>query len=76
MILRNKNKNKKFLPPEILLKYLKQAALAVEYCHSLDIVHVNITAQSLYVSSEGVVKIGDFHFARNIAGLSEYVIGK
>ena len=46
------------------LAYLIPVADALAYCHKRGIVHRNLTPHSIYVTPEGLVKLGDFDFAR------------
>ena len=37
---------------------------ALDYCHSNDILHRNLTPSCIYLANDGTVKLGDFDFAR------------
>lgn len=39
-------------------------ARAIQFCHSKNIIHRNITPSSIYINNNRVLKLGDFDFAR------------
>ncbi|GFR73214.1 cyclin-dependent kinase-like 5, partial [Elysia marginata] len=45
-----------------------QLCKAVMWCHARDIIHRDIKPENLLISKDGVLKLCDFGFARNIAG--------
>jgi serine/threonine-protein kinase BUR1 len=59
--------------PEVTLKapdikcFMHQLLLGVEYLHNNDIIHRDLKAANILISEEGVIKIGDFGLAREIA---------
>ncbi|CAL1537254.1 unnamed protein product, partial [Lymnaea stagnalis] len=59
----NRSINKTVCPVATLLKFVIQAADAVEFCHYKNIVHRNITAASFSITGTDTVKLGAFHMA-------------
>ncbi|KAL6107596.1 cdkl5 [Pungitius sinensis] len=58
--------------------YIYQLIRAIHWCHKHDIVHRDIKPENLLISSEDVLKLCDFGFARNLsegtdANYTEYV---
>ncbi|KAL4656503.1 cyclin-dependent kinase-like 5 isoform X1 [Arapaima gigas] len=66
------------VPPEKVRSYIYQLIKAIHWCHKNDIVHRDIKPENLLISSDDVLKLCDFGFARNLsegdnANYSEYV---
>ncbi|BFZ14578.1 hypothetical protein BsWGS_17617 [Bradybaena similaris] len=45
-----------------------QLCKAVQWCHARNIIHRDIKPENLLISKDGILKLCDFGFARNIAG--------
>uniref|UniRef100_A0A8C9R408 Cyclin-dependent kinase-like 5 n=1 Tax=Scleropages formosus TaxID=113540 RepID=A0A8C9R408_SCLFO len=65
-------------PPEKVKNYIYQLIKAIHWCHKNDIVHRDIKPENLLISSNDVLKLCDFGFARNLsegnnANYTEYV---
>ncbi|CAL1543443.1 unnamed protein product [Lymnaea stagnalis] len=45
-----------------------QLCKAVQWCHARDIIHRDIKPENLLISKDGILKLCDFGFARNITG--------
>ena len=65
------------LSPDEVRSYIYQLCKAIEYCHRLEVVHRDIKPENLLVSSQHVMKLCDFGFARTIpqkgGALTDYV---
>ncbi|XP_062871311.1 cyclin-dependent kinase-like 5 isoform X2 [Trichomycterus rosablanca] len=66
------------VPPDKVRIYIYQLIKAIHWCHKNDIVHRDIKPENLLISSEDVLKLCDFGFARDLsegtdANYSEYV---
>lgn len=48
-------------------EYLWQILIAVEFCHSLQVIHRDVKPENILISKNNVVKLCDFGFARTIA---------
>lgn len=55
------------LPLEQALNWMKQLANGLYYAHKKDVVHQDIKADNIFITTEGDVKIGDFGLARLMA---------
>ncbi|XP_047218435.1 cyclin-dependent kinase-like 5 isoform X5 [Girardinichthys multiradiatus] len=65
-------------PPEKVRSYIFQLIKAINWCHKNEIVHRDIKPENLLISSDDVLKLCDFGFARNLsegtdANYTEYV---
>ncbi|KAM4629634.1 cyclin-dependent kinase-like 5 isoform 2-T3 [Polymixia lowei] len=66
------------VPPEKVRSYIYQLIKAIHWCHKNDIVHRDIKPENLLISSDDILKLCDFGFARNLsegndANYTEYV---
>ncbi|XP_041725831.2 cyclin-dependent kinase-like 5 isoform X3 [Coregonus clupeaformis] len=65
-------------PSDKVRNYIHQLIKAIHWCHKNDIVHRDIKPENLLISSDDVLKLCDFGFARNLsegndANYTEYV---
>ncbi|XP_076840113.1 cyclin-dependent kinase-like 5 isoform X2 [Brachyhypopomus gauderio] len=65
-------------PPDKVRNYIYQLIKAIHWCHKNDIVHRDIKPENLLISSDDVLKLCDFGFARDLsegndANYTEYV---
>ncbi|XP_022614826.1 cyclin-dependent kinase-like 5 [Seriola dumerili] len=66
------------VPTDKARSYIYQLIKAIHWCHKHDIVHRDIKPENLLISSDDVLKLCDFGFARNLsegtdANYTEYV---
>ncbi|KAJ4923771.1 hypothetical protein JOQ06_028026 [Pogonophryne albipinna] len=66
------------VPTDKVRSYIFQLIRAIHWCHKHDIVHRDIKPENLLISSDDVLKLCDFGFARNLsegtdANYTEYV---
>ncbi|XP_051929802.1 cyclin-dependent kinase-like 5 isoform X4 [Hippocampus zosterae] len=66
------------VPAEKARSYIYQLIKAIHWCHKHDIVHRDIKPENLLISSDDILKLCDFGFARNLsegtdANYTEYV---
>ncbi|XP_051528743.1 cyclin-dependent kinase-like 5 isoform X2 [Myxocyprinus asiaticus] len=65
-------------PPDKVRSYILQLIKAIHWCHKNEIVHRDIKPENLLISSNDILKLCDFGFARNLsegsdANYTEYV---
>ena len=56
-------------------KYIYQSAMALEYVHSLNMIHRDIKPHNIFIDEEKNVKLGDFGFARFDQGKNKTRLG-
>lgn len=57
-------KRKTLIPERSILKYFTQVCSAIEYIHSKRILHRDIKPANIFMTHDGVVKLGDFGLGR------------
>eukprot|EP00667_Euglena_gracilis_P012671 EG_transcript_13024 len=57
----------KLLDEETVLDWFLQLCLAVHYCHRQNLIHRDLKLQNIFITSTGVVKLGDFGVSREVA---------
>ena len=60
------------LPPDIVKMYIYQLCLAIDWCHSHDVIHRDIKPENLLINARGhELKLCDFGFARVMGSAAE-----
>ncbi|XP_030642542.1 cyclin-dependent kinase-like 5 [Chanos chanos] len=57
--------------PDKVKSYIYQLLKAIHWCHTNDIVHRDIKPENLLISSDDVLKLCDFGFARNLSEVND-----
>ncbi|KAH9578733.1 Protein kinase domain [Trypanosoma melophagium] len=60
------------LPPEDVRRYTYQLLNGVDYCHAHNIIHRDVKPENILVSKEGLLKLCDFGFARQLSSKGKY----
>ncbi|XP_069778824.1 testis-specific serine/threonine-protein kinase 1-like [Narcine bancroftii] len=59
------------LPDEVSRQMFRQLALAVRYCHELDVVHRDLKCENILLDKDFNVKLSDFGFAKRCGNDSQ-----
>eukprot|EP00668_Euglena_longa_P011733 GGOE01014148.1.p1 GENE.GGOE01014148.1~~GGOE01014148.1.p1 ORF type:complete len:403 (+),score=123.27 GGOE01014148.1:91-1299(+) len=62
-----KVKQRRMFSEEQIVDWLLQICLAVRFCHSKRVFHRDIKTQNIFLTADGVVKLGDFGISRVLA---------
>eukprot|EP01114_Cavostelium_apophysatum_P019432 TRINITY_DN6267_c0_g1_i1.p1 TRINITY_DN6267_c0_g1~~TRINITY_DN6267_c0_g1_i1.p1 ORF type:complete len:679 (-),score=208.15 TRINITY_DN6267_c0_g1_i1:58-2094(-) len=57
-------KEKKLVPPQQVIEWLVQIALALQYLHKKKIIHRDLKTQNLFLMKNNTIRLGDFGIAR------------
>ena len=55
------------LNERVVLMLLMQMAVSISYCHRRNIMHRDLKPENIFISSAGILKLGDFGLAREIS---------
>jgi NIMA (never in mitosis gene a)-related kinase len=64
-VLREANGN--FFHENQILNLFTQICLAIKHIHDRKIIHRDLKCQNIFMTKEGLVKLGDFGIAKNLS---------
>ena len=56
------------LPEDLVIRMFTQIALGLKHVHAANVVHRDLKPRNIFLTSEGMVKIGDFGVAKELSG--------
>lgn len=70
-----KQANKKFFSEEQIMEWFCQILCAIKDIHSKNIIHRDIKSQNVFLTKQGVIKIGDFGVSTQTNSCASTVVG-
>lgn len=63
-----------YLSEVVILDWFTQICLAMKHCHDRKILHRDLKAQNIFLSGNGIVKLGDFGIAKVLSSTVEKAV--
>ena len=64
MVVKRQREANQYLPESDILSWFIQIALALQYIHKKNILHRDLKTQNIFLTSQRLVKIGDFGISK------------
>merc|ERR1719489_547338 len=67
MVVKRQRELKQYLPESDILSWFVQIALGLQYIHKKNILHRDLKTQNIFVTSQNLIKIGDFGISKSLS---------
>lgn len=64
----------KLLSEDVILNWFTQICLAMKHCHDRKILHRDLKAQNIFLTKNGIIKLGDFGIAKVLSSTVEKAV--
>ena len=62
--IKNQSEKNIFFPEKQIINWLIQVCLALKYIHGMNVIHRDIKPSNIFLSKNGIIKIGDFGISK------------
>ncbi len=73
-IVKETANQKKFLEEDKILNWFTQICLAIKHCHDRKILHRDLKSQNIFLTKNGIIKLGDFGIAKVLSNTVEKAV--
>ena len=70
--IEKQKESKTYFKEDLILDYFTQICLALYHVHSHKVIHRDIKAQNIFLTKNGIIKLGDFGIAKNLGNTWDF----